>query len=405
MQIISRMKNSNTYCKTTIKLMVIYAIQSICGGIAFYISLFLKSKTGLDALHISILVSATSMGNIIGSYTGGYISDKFNPSYALKTGLALQGFALLSLVFMTNFYAIFLIMTIMGTGSYLYITSSIYILNSKFDNSQENRAKIISDQNIIANIGMFFAAILMGYCAAGYYSPIFISVALLMIIIAITLEPFDKTFYSINIHDNHNDNHKRGNTSFYIVGLLAIGLIGMMYSQHRIAYPIFLESKFGNINTGYLMSLNPLIILFFQSFIIKQSSKLNEVLVLGIGLLFFGISFFILNYPININMIFLSCVILTLGEILAITYAQSIAFGYAPVRMRGRVLGLYKSIYSFTKIIGAYIAGVLTNYTSYTVLWSFCGLLGVIGFLITLLMILNTKFSFFKLKIIYEKLS
>ena len=392
----------NNYCSKTIMLMVIYAIQSICGGIAFYISLFLKSSAGLDPLHISIVIAANSMGNILGSFAAGYISDKYNPSYSLKIGLFLQGIGLLTLVFSQQFYTIFFIMGMMGLGSYLYITSSLYMLNSKFNNSSQNRTKIISTQYIISNIGMFFSAILMGYCAAGYYPYIFVSLAILVLLIAITLRPFEKDFYLNTSLEQSHEKAAEKSSFFYLVGLAAIGIIGIMYSQYRVGYPVFLQSNFGNINTGFLMAMNPLIILFFQNLIIKHSSKFNEITVLAVGLLFFSCSFLLLNYPSDISLIFIACSVLTIGEILAMTYAHSITFGHAPLNIRGRILGIYKAIYSVTKTIGAFTAGAIINYKGYHALWSVCGAIGITGFLFALFIKLYSEYEPTKVKAICE---
>ena len=97
-----------------------------------------------------MVISATSIGNIIGSYIGGYISDRYNPAYGLKIGLGVQGLALLCLVFITDFYSIFFIMTMMGIGSYLYITSSNYVLNSKFNNKNREPISATTHQIIDA---------------------------------------------------------------------------------------------------------------------------------------------------------------------------------------------------------------------------------------------------------------
>ncbi|WP_156812662.1 MFS transporter [Legionella tunisiensis] len=67
------------YSKSIILLLVICGIQSVCSGISFHISLFLKESIGLNGMQIGILISIISIGNIIGGYLGGYIADKHNP--------------------------------------------------------------------------------------------------------------------------------------------------------------------------------------------------------------------------------------------------------------------------------------------------------------------------------------
>lgn len=378
-------------CRVTRQLFCICAIQSICGGIGFYITLFLKHHTTLDMLQIGTLVSAISIGNILGSSLGGYISDKKNPSDAIKKGLIIQGFSLFLLIFVTNFYITFFVMLFMGMGSYCYATASHYVLNSKFDN-QETRAQIIAAQHIVSNAGMFLAAILMGYCAAGHYLPIFLTVSLCLILIGIMLKPFDKLFYSAQAVQRSIEKPSQAFGKLYLVGLFGVILIGIIYSQHRVGYPIFLSPYFGAVSAGYLMAINPLIILLFQSSIIKKCSKFNEIFLLGIGLLFFGISFFILNVSMSLLTVFASCITMTFGEILGLTYAQSIAFGYAPSSIKGRILGLYKSIFSITKLMGVYLASLLLlGDENYSRLWNFSGFLGLLGFLIAILIIVNQK--------------
>ena len=59
-------------------LLILYGFQSICGGISFYIALFLKASTSLNVYQIGGVISAIAIGNIIGAFSGGYLLDKIN---------------------------------------------------------------------------------------------------------------------------------------------------------------------------------------------------------------------------------------------------------------------------------------------------------------------------------------
>ncbi|WP_232220883.1 MFS transporter [Legionella tunisiensis] len=292
----------------------------------------------------------------------------------------IQGFSLLLLIYTSNFYAMSLLMLLMGLGSYLYITSSHYILNSTFNSSSSDRVNIISAQAIITNVGMLLSAILMGYCADGYYLSIFIAIAVLMLIVSLAASRINLNIHEIS-ESSKNNNSKVEKFLYCTLGLLSIGAIGMMYSFHRVGYPIFLSNIFGNISTGYLMAVNPLIIIFLQKYVADKFSKTNELLTICTGLFLFSLSFLILNLSSTIYQILLSCCILTIGEILSTTYAQSIVFGYSPIKMRGRILGVYKATYSVTKLIGSYLAGSILYYSEYHMLWLLSGVIGFIIFL------------------------
>ncbi|WP_165483157.1 MFS transporter [Legionella genomosp. 1] len=386
------------YCLLTRKLLFIYAIQSVCGGTAFYISLFLNGHAQLNPVQIGLALSLGSAGNIAGGYIGGFLCDKFNASYNLRIGLLIQGSALFSLIFLQKYEHILIIMMLMGFGSYLYVTSSNYILNSKFNIDQQNRTKIISDQHIISNIGMFLAAILMGYSTDGYYSVIFAAISITLVVIAILIKPFSQTnFEEKGYESSHLDNFLVNNY-LYLLGIGTIGVVGLLFASHRIGFPIYLDENFGNISTGFLMALNPLIILLFQKTIIRFSTK-NEVLSIAIGLALFALSFLTLNFSPTFLIVLLSIVFLTVGEILTVTHAQSVAFGFAPKNKRGKIIGLYKATYSLTKVCGSYCSGIIIQNYSYGHLWGMSSCLGIVGGLL----VLNYYKSNINLYGIYEK--
>lgn len=363
------------YCPLTRKLLLIYAIQSLGGGIAFYIALFLSGHAHLSAAQIGVILSFASIGNIAGGYLGGYLCDKWNASYNLKIGLGIQGGGLFLLIFLQEYHCISVIMMMMGLGSYLYVTSSNYILNSKFNTAQRNRTNIIADQHIISNIGMFFAAILMGYSTEGYYQIIFTGVSLTLLLIALTLKTVKEEDFKTSGNSNTGLPTSSNTNYLSFLGIAVIGIIGLMFAAHRVGFPIFLDINFGNIHTGFLMALNPLIILMCQKTIVRYSTS-NEFMAIVIGLVLFAFSFLILNYSPTLLIVLISTSLLTVGEILALTHAQSIAFAYAQPNKRGKIMGLYKATYSFTKVCGTYYAGMIIHNFSYSYLWALSACFG-----------------------------
>jgi predicted MFS family arabinose efflux permease len=337
----------------------------------------------LNVYQIGGVISAIAIGNIIGAFSGGYLLDKINAFYILKTGLIIQGCALSFLIYAKSQYFIFSVLLLMGFGSYLYVTSSNYILNAKFNSNAQSRINIISLQHIISNFGMFFSAILIGYAAEGYYGKIFFLISMVILFTGIFLKPLNKNYYLKREEDQNNVSTYH--SSYYLLGIISIALVGSIYAQHKVGFPLYLEEAFGNINTGFLLSLNPLIVVFFQNILIKKTKKYEfPSLILGFFLhvLSIGLLFNIPSYHTVITSIFL----LTFGEILVVTYAQSITFGYSPKNKKGFILGIYKAAYSFSRISGSWISGIILFHGNYRSLWvsisliSFVGLLMVIGF-------------------------
>lgn len=374
---------------STFWLLFLYAFQSIISGLAYYMALFLKNADGFNVIDVGTIISGACIGNMIGSYLGGFVADKHNPSNGLRIGLLIQGLSLLLLIFVKNFYLVWILMFLMGIGSYLYVVSSNYILNSRYDNNDQ-RARIISNQHIISNVGIGFASILIGYATSGFYFYIFLILSLALIITALSLRQFNTTYFHRNDLGKDTSNIDPNNIipKLFIFGLIAIVLMGLLFSSHRVVFPIYLNIRYDEIDTGYIVAINSLLIILLQSYVIEKCKPIPEVYCLILGLALIGFSFLILSIKLNLLVVLIATVFLTIGEMLGTTYAQSLVFANVSQVQKGRALGLYKITYSSSKIFGASAAGYAMHYYSFTTIWIGTGILGLI---VPLVLIVNYR--------------
>lgn len=367
------------YCKLTYLLLVIYAFQSIAGGLSYYITLFLRASTSLSVLKIAAIVSFTYAGNTIGSIVSGYLSDKVNPCYLMKTGLLIQGVSLLSLIFVSSSIYFYPVMFFMGFGSLMYVASTNYILTARYGRYSAHRKLITSDQAIFSNIGMLVGSFLIGFAAAGYYPYIFAFISIMLIGVSVLFSVIDKEFYKVK--SENKDIKSNFQLFMFLIGIFSVISVGVLFGIHKIGYPIYLHGYHGSIRTGLLMMLNPFIILCFQNKIIETISKYNDhdYIILMIGFALFGISFVVLDASPSVLIVFLACTIFTLGEIIVPTYAFNYVYGYSPAGKEGFVTGLYKAIFSVSRLVGSYIAGGLIHYINVSTLWAFSFLICLIS--------------------------
>lgn len=377
---------------TTFGLLVLYACQSIVGGLAYYISLFLQNADGFSTLQIATIISGASIGNIVGSYLGGIISDKKNPYVSLKLGLFIQGSSLLQLIFVHNLFGVSLLMFLMGAGSYLYVVSSNYILNLKFDRAGD-RSKIISTQHVVSNAGISIAAVLIGYATVGYYFYIFFISSIVLVSISLCIKPIDREYFYIASEQPDSNTTNFGETInyFFIFGLLSMFVMGTLFSSHRTLYSLYLNLQYNEIIIGYILAMNPILIILFQPLVINKSRSYQEIHCLILGIFVIGLSFIVLSLGLQLLSLLVATLMYTFGEMLGTTYAQSLVFAHAKKEKKGRALGLYKIIYSISKIFGAYMVGYNFTYYGYYYIWLGCGILGIATAMVILISTFSNK--------------
>jgi MFS family permease len=72
-------------------------------------------------------------------------------------------------------------------------------------------------------------------------------------------------------------------------------------------------------------------------------------------------------------------IVITIGEMVVSPFQQSMVASFAPEHMRGRYMAVSGLSWSISFTVGPYFAGLLLDSANPSLLWAFCGLIGVMA--------------------------
>jgi predicted MFS family arabinose efflux permease len=361
-------------------------IEALCSGVFFFLSIYL-----VDILHISILTATTiiacyGIGAIFGGFFGGKLSDKWTPSRVSSGSLLILAVAYLSLIQFKTVYLLMVVIFIIGIATYSFLTSNHVGILNQCSNSTE-RLKALSIITTVSNLGISLAAVMVGvFSHYGFQYIFFISSVFFFLSSSyLLLQQRKNKISTATLQGNNPDSLRKSNTinSTKITWLVltCVLLAGIVIAQTSSTYSIFIRQTFPHLGikaVSILFILNSLLIVFCQTPLVNLFSKYNKVLAVGIGAFLIGIGMSILGFASTFSLAILSCIIYTLGEMVFFSMAQLVCYQSSDEKKKGLSLGLFRTFYATSRVIGPAIGGEIYYHFGGNMVWYFSGLLGVV---------------------------
>jgi MFS family permease len=135
---------------------------------------------------------------------------------------------------------------------------------------------------------------------------------------------------------------------------------------------------------GLIMSLNTLMVVLLQFWITRKVKKFEPMLVLLAATLLYGIGFTMFGFVAVYPLFLIAMAIITIGEMLHVPVAQSLAARFAPADMRGRYMAVYGLSWAIPHIFGTLAAGLVMDNYDPNLIWYLSGgisTIAALGFL------------------------
>ncbi|QYS87791.1 MFS transporter [Flavobacterium oreochromis] len=181
--------------------------------------------------------------------------------------------------------------------------------------------------------------------------------------------------------------HKHKNSIFsdsnFVIFLLGSFITALLFFQLFTTLPVYNSSKFNfsEMQIGLLLSLNGLLIFLFEMPIIGylEKTKIKNTKIFQIGSLFMTLGFFFLIFAKWIFLLILSIGLITLGQILIFSFANTFAFNKATPGQEGKYMALYSMSFSFAQILSSKLSFSIIEKYSFNANWIFMVLIGILG--------------------------
>ena len=357
-------------------------IESSLNGVCFFLSFYFIKWLKINIATAGIIISCYAIGTACGGILGGKLCDKSSPHLIGAISLILEAITFYALTQTSNSILLMFILFFLGLSIYGFLTANNLFVIQQCD-SEAIKLRAINILYAASNFGFGMAAIIIIFLAQKGFHSVFYLSSIVLLLFGIHFLFYEKkstikiTLIKKNIMNSSlTPNDKK--TVFLV--LTCLFLVGFIVSQRSAVYLIYINTLFpknGIMAMCLVFILNPLLVAFFQTPIVNYFQEFNKILMVGIGAFLMGLGTLMLNFSFFFLIIILACIIYTLGEILFFSIAQFLCYQKGENNKKGQSLGIFKTVYATSTIIGPTLSGIIYHYLNSTMLWYLDGILGL----------------------------
>jgi predicted MFS family arabinose efflux permease len=320
-------------------------------------------------------MSLYGVGSILGSYMGGWLTDKGNFFDIMISSLFLCAGVLLSMVFVTSIYGISIIIFF-----YAFTADIFRPANSSaiaFYSDSETRTRSVSLVRMAANLGFTIGPAVGGFVAHYLgYKWLFLIDASTSIFAAVML-----ILYLPRRKVGHDSNEKKPVVAksaykdyWYLAFIFLVAIYATCFFQIFASVPQYFSKvwEYNEDKIGLILAMNGfLVVIIEMPLVMRLEKNTNKFKYIIWGALCLPISFFILllTYK-NLPMAFLYTFIITMSEIYAMPFMMSIALSRPDKTRQGQYAALYSIAYGIANIAAPLIGlGIAARYGFSTMFW------------------------------------
>lgn len=384
-------KDSYADLSREVWLLAIISLINRAGAMVFpFLTIYLTTSLGFSLKETGIIMSFFGLGSILGSYVGGWLTDRIGPFKVQFWSLVLSSVLLLFMVQFQSFWSLCgLAFTFSLIADAFRPANKVAVANySKPDNLTRSFALL----RLAINLGFAIGPAMGGLIAAwkGYDWLFYIDAVTCFcaaILFKLTLQD---DFKGASIKKDQSTKSKITETPsspyqdrFFMVFLLIICLLAFAFLQLFYTIPVYFKQEFGldEGEIGLLMALNGTIIVFIEMplvYLIEKRYKNFSSMALGAVLIGLGFAVFIIP-SIWIGIAILSSILLTLGEIFYMPFASAFVAERSTEANRGQYMALYTMAWATASVVAPMSGLYISEHFGFNSLWAILLALGLIG--------------------------
>lgn len=354
-------------------------IDSIGSSLLFpFFALYITEKFNVGMTQAGILLGMSSLFGLVGSVVGGALTDRIGRRRLILFGLVFSALSSLLFGFAENINFLYIIIMVVGLLSRVATPAQDAMMADILP--EEKRQEGFGITRVAFNFSWIFGTALGGLIASRSFLALFITDAILSMIVALILFRFlPETKPTSQQAEQKSENFFNTFSGYRIVlrdvAYVGFTLAGMMilivYQQQYSSFPVYLRETH-NINSdlyGMMIAISGLQVVLFQFGISRFIRKYPPFMMMTLSALFFAAGFGMIGIVRGIGFFLLAVLIITVGEMIMFPTNKSIAAGFAPVDMRGRYMAIYDLGWTIPATIGPAAAGLILDNLNPNYLW------------------------------------
>ncbi len=365
------------------------------GGFMLYpfFALYLTKKFDIGMSTVGIVFAVFSISGFVGSALGGALTDRMGRKGVIIFSLILTSLSALGMGFAPTLGIFMAVSVIVGTLSSIGGPAHEAVVADLLP--ENKRAEGYGIIRVVFNLAVIIAPAVAGLLIARSYLLLFVVDAIISLISASVVifflpetkpqahpdakpESMSQTF----------GGYRRVFKDIPFVAFVVMSVMtALIYTNFNTTLGVFLRDVHDvpEIGYGYLISMNAIIVVFFQFWIARKLEKYKPMLMVALGTALYGFGFAMYGFTSTYFMFAIAMIVITIGEMVVSPFQQSLVASFAPEEMRGRYMAVSHLSWGLAFAIGPYFAGLLLDSPTPNWLWMACGILGaitVIGYII-----------------------
>ena len=359
------------------------------GGFMLYpfFALYLTQKFDIGMSTVGLIFAIFSITGMIGSALGGAIADRMGRKTVIIFSLILSSLSALGMGFAPTLGIFIAVVLLVGTLSSIGHPAHEAVVADLLP--PDKRAEGYGIIRVVFNVAVIIAPPIAGLLIANSYLTLFLVDAVISLIsAAIVLLALPETKPQAPAHtkpETMKQTFAGYGRVFKDTPFLAfIGVTVMMtlvYLNMNSTLGVYLRDQHGlpEAYYGWLLSINAIIVVLFQFWVTRRLEKYKPMLMMAAGSLLYAIGFAMYGFIPTFALFVVAMIIITIGEMVVSPFQQSLVASFAPEHMRGRYMAVSGLSWSISFTVGPYFAGLLLDSANPSLLWVFCGLVGILA--------------------------
>ena len=340
--------------------------------VVVFLSVYLKDDLGFSLGQVGTVMALFGAGSITGTFFGGRLIDKIGFYRIMFFSLFFGGLAFILVGWVRSFAVLAIAMFFLSAISECFRPANLAAMS--IYSKPETYTRSVALSRLAMNLGFSIGPAIGGFLASIDYNLIFWVDGVTCLIAAWILKVYieEKKAPKKEKEESHVIRKSPYKDKIYLLFLPTCVFYTVSFFQFFSTMPLYYKDveHFTEVEIGWLMALNGLIVAVFEMVLIYKFEKKTSLY----NFIAWGSVLLILSYISLVFwggwwwLVFLTIVI-SFSEMLALPFMNTFMNNRAPVESKGQYASLYVMAWAVAQIITPLIATNMIAFSGYNGLW------------------------------------
>ena len=344
-----------------------------------FLGVYMTDHLKFSLENAGIVLSFYGIGSVLGSWLGGFLTDKFGEYYIQSWSLFLSAPIFIIMPFFSSVEMMALLIFLQSAISDTFRPANSVAI-TKYARP-ENLTKAFSLNRMAINLGFSIGPALGGILSGISYNFLFIvngiGAVTAGIIYVIFFRRRNKIFRERKKSEPTKTIEKTVTKSPYkdypfLLYSFLCAVFAVCFFQFFNTIPLFYKdvAKLDQSTIGFILGYSGFIIVLLEMPLVSLAERVLKIpQILSIGIIMSGVSYLLLLFGSNIPLLLLSMSILSIAEIWVLPFMSTVTALRAERGNKGAYMGLNGIAFSFSFIFTPFLGTYVLSHFGFDSLW------------------------------------